>query len=411
MQNSIRGRVILLAALVGGLVFLWKLDAEAVKRQAKTVPGYTFVTVALYNLTHAPHDPAQAGNGKHATRIVLQNAGGLATDRGGNIFIADRIGFIWRIDTTGAAKIIAGTGRRGLPHDGDKAIESDLGSPEGLAFDSRDRLYFADSINSSVFRIESDGTLRRVAGSGRVGDHGDGHAAVEASLYRPFDIRFDSADNLYIVDVGNHRIRKVDPQGIITTVAGSGKPGYSGDGGPATAARLREPYGAFLDSQDRLYIADSANNVIRLVDSDGVIRTIAGRPDRGYSGDGGPAANALFYSPQFLFIDDQGQIYVGDEHNNAIRLIDRSGSISTIIGEGRTASNADTNTVGNIVLNDPEAMLALSDGSLLILDGDNHRVIRIRHDGLAEHFAGKRADDAIDITLSKSFSENHVIVR
>jgi sugar lactone lactonase YvrE len=332
MNNRLRQGAILLAIVIGtGLM----TTLHPVKELLKTAPGYTSLRVFLYNLSSPAFNPSDMGDGMPATRISLVDPGGITQDSDENVYISDRIGIIWKIKPNGVAHVIAGTGRRGRAQPGTNALEADLGAPQALAVDGQNRLYFVDSVNHVVLRIAADGTLERIAGDGRLGNRGDDGPAIKASLYRPFDIQLDSRDNLYIVDVGNNRIRKVNQQGIISTVAGTGEPGYSGDGGPATSALLRGPYGAFLDGKDHLYIADSGNNVIRMVDDDGIISTIAGSDRRGYAGDGGPATAALMDSPQFLSINENGRIFVGDEHNHAIRIITPEGTISTLIG-GRT---------------------------------------------------------------------------
>ncbi len=361
-----------------------------VKELLKTAPVYTNLRVSLYNLSNPAFDPVDIGHGKPANKITLVDPSGIAKDSYENVYISDRIGIIWKIDPSGTAHVIAGTGRRGRAHPGTSAVEAGLGAPQALAVDRRNRLYFVDSVNNVVLRIAADGTLERIAGDGRLGYRGDDGPATKASLYSPFDIRLDSRDNLYIADLHNNRIRKVNRQGVITTVAGSGEPGYGGDGGPAKSALLHGPYGAFLDAKDHLYIADSSNNVIRRVDDDGIIRTIAGARKQGYAGDGGLATDALLDSPQFLLIDDNGRIFVGDEHNHAIRVITPEGTISTLLG-GRAKANPDQSHTNaqEVILNDPEALLLQSDGSLLIVDGGNARVIRLRSDGTIEHYAGR----------------------
>jgi hypothetical protein len=381
-----RSFVLLSAGLIAALSLL---SIEPAKNFAKSVPGAMEILALIHNGLNRPISPEEAGNGLHAKEILFIDPAGVTQDPEGNVYISDRVGLVWKIDITGIARVIAGTGRRGRAREGRSAVETDLGAPQGIAFDSRNRLHIADSVNNVVLRIERDGTIKRIAGTGFVGYRGDGGPATDASLDEPFDIRFDSEDNLFVVEFGNNRIRKVNQQGIISTVAGTGEPGYSGDSGPARSALLRGPYGAFLDDMDHLYIADSGNNVIRMVDENGLISTIAGSKRRGYAGDGGPAPDALMDSPQFLFIDENGRILVGDEHNHAIRIISPEGTISTLIGGTRAIPDQRPSNMQSVVLDDPEALFPQSDGSLLIVDGGNARVIRLRSDGAIEHFAGR----------------------
>ena len=176
---------------------------------------------------------------------------------------------------------------------------------------------------------------------------------------------------------------------MIETAAGTGEAGYAGDGAPATAARLNGPYGTCVDTADRLLIADSFNHVIRRVDEDGVITTIAGAGAAGYAGDGGPALQGLFDTPQSLAVDGDGRIYVGDEHNHAIRVVGTDGVISAFIGNGLPGFAAEGVTANQAQLNDPENLLLLRDGSMLITDGDNGRVLRVKPDGAVQPFAGR----------------------
>lgn len=397
--RSKRNLALISAGVIAGISIL---SVEPAKDFVKSMPGTMEILALVHNGLNRPLSPDEAGDGSQADEILLVDPAGVARDPEGNVYISDRVGLIWKIDSTKIARVIAGTGLRGRARAGRSADETDLGVPQGIAFGSRNRLHIADSINNVVLRIESDGTLHRVAGTGFVGNQGDGGPAMDAELDEPYDIRFDSEDNLFIVEFGSNRIRKVDQQGIISTVAGTGEAGYSGDGGPATSALLRGPYGAFLDSKDRLYIADSGNHVIRMIDDNGIISTIAGSIKRGYAGDDGPATDALMDSPQFLAIDEIGRTFIGDEHNRAIRMITADGMISTLIGSTTHATQDQSHlNVQEGVLSDPEALLLQADDSLLIVDGGNARVIRLHSDGAIEHFAGRvPAKDASNSDLN-----------
>jgi len=346
------------------------------------------------NVRFPPKTRVEVGDGMQAIDILLKDPMGIGQDESGNVYISDRrYHFIWKIDTRGKARVIAGTGRKGTALNSVSALESDLGSPQGLCVDSQDRIYFADSANHVVLRIEKDGHLTRIAGTGLPGYGADDGLAIHALLKRPYDVRFDSKENLYIADFANHRIRMVTREGDIHTVAGTGEPGYSGDDGPAVASRLNGPYGIFLDSQDRLLIADSLNHVIRRVDQNGIITTIAGVGHPGYSGDGGPANAAMFDTPQSLYADEAGSIYVGDEHNHAIRVIAPDGTISTLLGTGTPGFGGDGMPAPQAQLNDPENLILRSDGSILITDGGNGRVRMMKPNGLVETFAGRGKRD------------------
>lgn len=330
---------------------------------------------------------AEAGDGGPAAELHLQDPMGLGEDAGGNVYVCDRGRFVWRIDPAGRAEVVAGTGRLGRPAPGGPARDSDLGSPEGLVVAPDGSVYFADSLNDMVLRIRPDGVLERVAGSGRQGTRGDGGPAREAELARPFEVSLDARGNLYVTEYAGHRIRRISPNGVITTVAGTGEPGYAGDGGPAARARLNGPYDAAVDAAGRLVIADSGNHVIRRVAADGTLSTIAGSGRAGYAGDGGPAREARFNSPQCVLPTPEG-LYVCDEHNDAVRRIDANGTVSTVAGTGRPGRAPDGAPAATSPLDDPENLWLRADGSLLISDGDNGQVRRVDPQGRIDTFAG-----------------------
>ena len=338
-------------------------------------------------------DPGEAGNGGPASEILLQDPMGIDVDRGGNIYVSDRGRLIWKIAPDGTATVVGGTGQGGLPPDGALALEADLGRPQGLCLDAEGRIYFADSRNDLVLRIEADGTLTRIAGTGERGFSGDGGPATDAALNVPFDVRVDGEGSVFITDFGNHRIRKVTPDGRIHTVAGTGEAGYSGDGGRAEAAKLDGPYGSLPTPDGGLLIADSGNNAVRRVDAEGIITTIAGTGERGFSGDDGPASAARLDSPQSLYLGPGGRIYVNDEHNHAIRVIDPDGTISLVVGTGQPGLAADGVPGEGAPLNDPEDLALGPDGSLFITDADNARVIVIDTEGRLRHIAGRPKEE------------------
>ncbi len=342
-----------------------------------------------------PKTPSEVGTGRIASEVVFHDPMGIAEDDSGNVYIGDRGihglqgGFIWRVDPQGIGVVIAGTGQPGKAYSDIPALASDLSDVQGLSLDSHGRVYFCDSANHVVLRIEENGLLTKVAGTGEAGFNGDERLATDASLNRPFDVRLDAWDNIFIADYKNHRIRKIDRDGIIHTVAGTGKAGYSGDNGPADFAQLNGPYGIFIDEGNLLFIADSRNNVIRRVDKSGFITTIAGTGIEGYVGDGGPALESQLNTPQSLFVDRAGQIYVGDEHNWAIRLIDNNNNIFTLVGTGTRNSAKEGERGNQTTIGDQENLIVRSDGSFLFTEGDSGRVLRVNRSGIVEVFAGR----------------------
>jgi sugar lactone lactonase YvrE len=338
--------------------------------------------------------PSDLGDGKNAMQVVIEGPMGIGEDRQGNFFVSDREGkLVWKIESSGRAVVIAGTGRptgsQGLPPGRLIARDVDLSMPEGLVVDQDGSVLLADSYNHVIVRIDQDGYMTRFAGTGERGRGGEGIKATESSLAFPCDIRLDSKGNLFIADLQNHRIRKITRDGLITTVAGTGVPGYSGDGGPAVNAQLNTPYGILLDKDDNLLIADSNNDVIRRVGHDGIIQTIAGTGQEGYDGDGGPARAAKLNTPQALAVDAAGRIYIGDEHNDAIRFLDLDGSLRTLVGSKGPGFSGDGGPAAQAQIADPENLWVRKDGSIVITVRDNARLRIVSPDGIINTFAGK----------------------
>jgi hypothetical protein len=338
--------------------------------------------------------PSDMGDGKDATQIIIEGPMGIGEDQAGNIFVNDRDArLVWKIEPSGRATVIAGTGmstgQAGVSLSRVPARDVDLASPEGLVVDQDGNVLIADSYNHAILKIDRQGFLTHFAGNGQRGFSGDGKQATEAMLAHPYDVRIDSKGNVYIADTKNYRIRKVDRQGVITTVAGNGTAGFSGDGGPATLAQLNMPYGVLLDKDDNLLIADSDNNVVRKVGHDGIIRTIAGSGQRGFDGDGGPALAAKFDSPQSMGFDRAGRLFIGDEHNNAIRVLELNGTLTTLLGTKGPGFSGDGGPASLGQVADPENLWPRKDGSLLISVRDNSRVRIVTPDGKINTFAGR----------------------
>ncbi len=295
------------------------------------------------------------GDGGAATSAALALPGFVTADSSGNLYISDTGNNCIRKVTvsTGIITTVAGHTTAGAcdasagaySGDGAAATSAKLYSPKGTAVDSSGNLYIADAANYRVREVTaSTGIITTVAGTGTAGYSGDGGQATSAMLNAPANITLDSSGNLYIADTSNNRIRKVTVStGIIFTVAGNGTAGYSGDGGAATSAELSGPYGMAVDSFGNLYIADTSNNRIRKVTvSTGIISTVAGNGTTGFSGDGGPATSAELESPFDVEEDSSGNLYIADTSNNRIRKVSAStGIISTIAGNGGAGYGGD----------------------------------------------------------------------
>lgn len=269
--------------------------------------------------------PVYGGDGAAATAAGLYLPCGITLDATGNFFIGDSGNAVVREVTVGNGLISTIAGdydyTPGFSGDGGNALVGQFNLPCGIAIDSSNNLYVADSNNNRIRKMTApSGTLSTVAGGGAVGVLGDGGLAFLANLNFPQAVILDSAGNLIISDTRNHRIRKV-ANGIISTIVGTGMPGFSGDGGLALNAQLNNPYGIALDAAGNLYIADTWNFRIRKVSPSGIITTIAGSGHNGYGGDGGLATAAMLSYPEGVAVDKAGKVYVADTQNNVIRLL------------------------------------------------------------------------------------------
>lgn len=269
--------------------------------------------------------PGFSGDGKSATAANMNNPFSVAVDSSGGVYIADSSNSVVRKVSGGNITTYAGTLGAGFSGDGGRAVDAQLNGAFAVALDSTGNLYISDIGNHRIRKVTTAGIITTyVGGPGGGAFGGDGGAAVNARLNQPRGIRLDAAGNLYFADSGNDRIRKVAVDGTITTVAGTGAAGFSGDGGLAVNAQLNRPLDVAVDTAGNLYIADYNNLRIRRVGSNGVITTIAGNGLPGYTGDGGPSVNATLNFPTGVTVDGSGNVYVADNANNVIRLLTKS---------------------------------------------------------------------------------------
>lgn len=283
---------------------------------------------------------------------------------------------------------IAGTGDIGYSGDGGSAKLARLNAPYGVSLDSSGNIYIADTQNAVVRKVDTSGKITTVAGNGMQGFSGDGGLAISASLWAPTRAVMDRNGNLYIADSFNQRIRKVDNAGIITTYAGTGDFGYNGDGIPATSAQLNGPYSVAVDGAGDVYIADSFNYRIRKVDSSGIISTIAGDGWGGAIGDGGPATSAELNEPEDVALDSHGNLYISDAANSKIRRIDASGIITTLAGNGNFGFGGDGGPATSAEVNFPTGVAADSSGNVYIADFQNSRIRKVNTAGTITTIAG-----------------------
>ncbi len=331
-----------------------------------------------------------------------------------------------------------GTGEKGFAGDGGPAKAALLNGPFDVAFDAAGNLYFSDTFNNRIRRVDAtSGVISTIAGNGDKGYSGDGGPATAAALNEPYGIVLDRAGNIFIADRLNRRVRRIDAvSGVMTTVAGTGEPAYSGDGGPAARAGLAEPNGLAFDAAQRhLYITDVADNRVRVIDlatdtiatfagtgtaehsgdggkasaagtfgaravkvaadgtvyilerqgsslrsvdpATGIITTIAGTTTRGYGGDGGPALAAVFDAPKEMAIDRDGSLLIVDTENHAIRRIDRATGIVSNLAGGRQGPGGDGGRAGAAGLDRPHGAVVGPDGAIYIGDTNNHRIRKV----------------------------------
>ncbi len=273
---------------------------------------------------------------------------------------------------------IAGTGVAGFFGDGGPATLAKLSAPRGIAIDAAGNIYFSDYSNQRIRKINTSGIITTIAGTGFATYGGDGGPATAAALNFPWGIAVDGSGNVFIADQFNCRVRKINAAGIMSTVTGDGICFISGDGGLASLARVQYPLGVACDGIGDVFIADYGNNRVRKIDPAGIISTIAGSPTYGFSGDGGPSTAAKLYFPEAIAADAIGNIYICDVNNGRIRMINSSGIINTIVGIGTDGFSGDGGLPTLAQINRSTGIAIDALGRIYISDNDNNR-IRILH--------------------------------
>ena len=300
-----------------------------------------------------------------------------AFDKDGNYFVADQFNHVIRkIDTNGIITTVAGTpGVVGSSGDGGAATSAKLNNPRGVTVDSKGNLYISDTQNYRIRKVDTNGAISTLAGDGSAAYSGDGGASTSAQINYPYQITVDASDNVYFADYNNQRIRKIDTNGTITTVAGNGTAGYEGDGNQATSAQINYALGVTVDASGNIYIADTGNHVIRKVDSNGVISTLAGSTN-GYSD--GSGSGAKFNDPSTVATDSKGNLYVTDSSNNRVRKITPSGLVSTVAGNGeRVYAHSTDSTAATSSLTAPYGIAIDANDNIYVSDSWSYVVRKI----------------------------------
>lgn len=309
----------------------------------------------------------------------------------------------------GIIRTVAGTGANDFAGDGGQAQNADINFPEAVSVDSVGNIYIVDSANNRIRMIAAqggvtgDGIISTFAGNGNAGSTGDGGKATSATLNRPYGIAIDSSDNVYVGELQGFRVRKITQQGIITTVAGTGVQGYGGDGGQAINAQLGKVTSVAIDPNGNLLIADSSNNRVRRVTPAGVISTIAGNGSTGATGDGGLATNATITSPTGVAADARGNVYIASAPLGKVRKVDVTGLITLFAGAGPAGYSGDGGAATSATLNSPYSVATDAAGNVYISD-TNNSVIRKVTNGAISTIAGSGSPgyfgDGADATLA-----------
>lgn len=318
-----------------------------------------------------------SGDGGAAVQAQLRFPAGLAMDSQNRLYIADALNNRIRRVENGIITTLAGSGAYGFAGDGGSAINAQFKNPTALSISNDGTIFIADSNNHRIRKIDTNGLISTLAGTGDFGFSGDNGAANAAQLNLPQGVSVDRLGNVYIADTQNHRIRKVDTSGRITTIAGIGTAGFAGDGDFAALSQLNQPTSVRINSVGEIFVADSGNHRICKIDASGIIRTVAGAGISGFAGDNALAINALLNYPRGISFDRDGNLYIADTNNHRIRKVDLSNKISTIAGSGTAGFAGDGNTALSVLFNYPVDLWIDKGGNLFVADYANQRVRRI----------------------------------
>ena len=299
-------------------------------------------------------------------------------DSAGNLLYTEsRNNVVRRVDkTTGVVTTVAGTGESGYGGDGGPATQATMREPYSLQVDGNGDIYIVDRFNAVVRKVDAaTGIITTVAGTGEVGYSGDGGPGDQAMLREPNDCFLDGKGGLLIADIQDQRIRRLDlTSGMISTFAGNGDKERSGDGKPALESSFLGSRAVCMDSKGNTYIAEREGNGVRKIDASGIMSTVAGTGERGYEGDGGPALTATWGSPKALRCDAQDNVVVVDTENHAIRVIHADSGIVTTIAGGRLGGEGDGGPATEAAMDRPHGCGIDIDGNIFVADSNNHRV-------------------------------------
>jgi hypothetical protein len=347
------------------VVTLAGADAPAM---AEEIPRFVISTIA------GDGTREYGGDGKPATEASLEHPTSVAVNSKGIVYIGDSSNHRVRVvDEEGIMTTFMGTGATKMQDKYKKARKTNLVSPYGVAVDGADNVYVLSRGHTKIFKIALDGKISVIGGFGKPGYNGDGIPATEARFQWANHLVAAPNGDLYVADTGNHRIRKIDTDGIVHTVGGNGEAGFSGDGGPATEARINAPSAIAMDQQGNIFIADFENHRIRMIDTEGIITTIAGTGEPKFNGDDLPALEGNIGEPCGVAVDNAGYVYIGDQVNFRVRVVTPGGRLHTVAGIGKVG------TQGN---GGPAEMARISNPDIIVFDKDENLYIPDNMNGL-----------------------------
>ena len=364
---------VVLGMVAAGLGCCAALPARAAEPQIDTVAG--------------AGRPGNNGDAGSATELNIDQPFGVEVGPDGALYVTE-VGMhrVRRVDLkTGRMTTVAGSGKKGYAGDGGPAVEALLNEPYEVRFDAQGNLVFVEMQNHLVRRIDhKSGIISTIAGTGTAGFSGDGGPATAATFRQPHSIAFDRSGALFIADIGNHRIRRIDPEnGMVDTVAGTGDKRLPVAGTPARGQPILGPRALTVEGNTLWIALREGNSIWRLDLQSGLVAHVAGSGQRGFSGDGGPPLEATFDGPKGIAVDAQGRLFIVDTENQAIREVDpKRGTIRTIAGAGPAARGygGDNGPATQAKMDRPHGICVGPDGSVYIGDTNNHRVRRVRID-------------------------------
>lgn len=353
-----------------------------------------------------------SGDGGLATAAELNGPEMVFFDAGGNYYVPDENnGSVRMVNPSGIISTVVGHGVSGYSGDGGLATAAELSNPIGVAVDGAGKIYVSDMSNERIRMVNTSGIITALAGNGSPGFSGDGGQATAAEVNTPRFITLDATSaNLYIADQGNNRVRKINlSTGIISTIAGTGVGGYGGDGGQATAAQLNQPYGVTFNQSGELLIADQGNSRIRKIDLSGNISTVAGNGTAGYSGDGGQATAAELNGPSGITVGPAGDLMISDTYGQRVRFVSHwNGVITTIAGNGTAGYTGDGGQATTAEIHFPSGIGCDAAGNLYVAVWGNNAVRKITNSDVNTGFAAVQNENGISIYPNPASNEINI---